>query len=206
MDPIEEVEKWREAKLLIPADMARLFGVASQNYNNWVYRGSLPKAYYKKAREITGDTLLADSNVSEPIPIRGWIPLISYIQAGEWSEAIDLYEPGYAERISPTTVPHSRVTFALRVEGGSMTLPAGIEGRSFPPGMIIYIDPEREAAPRDYVVARCFGDNRATFKQLMLEEGRPVLVPLNPNREIYPIIRGEFEILGRVIDASWGGL
>lgn len=140
----------------------------------------------------------------EQITIRGWIPLISYIQAGAWSETIDIYEPGYAERVLPTAAPHSKFTFALRVEGWSMTLPVGIPGNSFPPGMIIYVDPERECRPKDLVVARFKGD--ATFKQLILDEGRPVLMPLNPDRKEYPIIRDEFELIGKVIDASLGGL
>lgn len=45
-----------------------------------------------------------------------------------------------------------------------------------------------------------------TFKQLATEEGRPVLMPLNPDRKQYAVIRNEFTIIGRVIDASWGGL
>jgi len=139
------------------------------------------------------------------IGIRGWIPLISYVQAGEWGEAIDIYEPGFSEKVSPTTVPHSNKTFALQVEGDSMTLPSGVQGRSFPPGMIIYIDPERESMPGDYVVAKHNGNSRVTFKRLMIEEGRPILVPLNPDRGTHPVIRDEFEVIGRVIDASWGG-
>lgn len=139
-----------------------------------------------------------------PITIKGWVPLISYVQAGNWTEAIDLYEPGYAERVSPTVIPHSRSTFALRVEGRSMTLPEGIGGLSFPHGMVIYVDPEKPCPDGSYVVARYDG-NKATFKRLLHEEGRPILVPLNPDRSEYPVIREEFEIIGRVFDASWGG-
>ena len=46
---IERVEKARKAQSLIPADMARYFGVNPQNYNNWIYRNSLPKKYYDTA-------------------------------------------------------------------------------------------------------------------------------------------------------------
>ncbi|WP_158413409.1 LexA family protein [Haliea salexigens] len=138
--------------------------------------------------------------------IKGWIPLISYVQAGQWSEAIDLYDPGYAESVVPTTVPHSKHTFALRVDGPSMTLPDGVNGHSFPAGMVIYVDPEKPAQSGDYVVAKHSGNGHVTFKRLLSEEGRPVLVPLNPDRSAFPVIRDEFEIIGRVIDASWGGL
>lgn len=141
-----------------------------------------------------------------PSIIRGWIPLISWVQAGAWSEAVDLYEPGYAEKVVPTSVRHSEFAFALRVEGDSMTLPEGVHGRSFLHGMVIYVDPRKCANPGDYVVARSLATGRVTFKKLHLDEGRPILVPLNPDRAEYPIIRDEFEIIGRVIDAGWGGL
>lgn len=201
-DLIEQIESVREERGLYKADMARAFGVPEQNYNNWVYRKSLPKQQISRAMEILSDD--GKSNTA-PASIQGWIPLISYVQAGEWSEAIDLYEPGYGEKVMPTTAPHSSSTFALRVEGRSMTLPDGVTGISFPHGMIIYVDPEMEAMPGDYVVAR-HGDNHVTFKKLMMEEGRPVLMPLNPDSKQYPVIRCEFEIIGKVIDGSWGGI
>lgn len=147
-----------------------------------------------------------NSDNTSPAVIEGYVPLISYVQAGEWAEAIDLYEPGFAEQVRATTVPHSMSTFALRVDGDSMTLPAGVQGKSFPHGMIIFVDPERDADIGDYVVAKHNGDGQVTFKRLMTEEGRPVLVPLNPDRVAYPVLRDEFDIIGRVIDASWGGL
>lgn len=151
------------------------------------------------------DTTHEKNNVV-PTDIKGYIPLISWVQAGQWEEAIDLYEPGYAEQVLPTTVPHSLRTFALRVDGDSMTAAPGAP-ISFPHGMIIYVDPEKrgDVTTGSFVVARQKGANMVTFKQLGSEEGRPVLKPLNTNGQ-HPIIRDEFEVLGKVIDASWGGL
>jgi SOS-response transcriptional repressor LexA len=205
MEPIEEIEEYRERQRLKPADMARLFKVALQNYNNWVYRKSLPKQHYRRAGELLGKSL-EPSNVGGQVPIRGWIPLISSVQAGEWNEAVDLYEPGHAEQVSPTIVSHSVHTFALRVDGDSMTLPDGVRGHSFPHGMIIYVDPIRECEPGCFVVARLANTNRVTFKRLETDEGRPILMPLNVDRRSYPIIRDNFEIIGRIIDAGWGGI
>jgi len=201
-DLIGKIESVREERGLYKADMARAFGVPEQNYNNWVYRKSLPKEHISRAMEILSDN--GKSNTTSA-SIQGWIPLISYVQAGEWSEAIDLYEPGYGEQVMPTTIPHSKSTFALRVEGRSMTLPEGVTGLSFPHGMIIYVDPEREARTGDFVIAR-HSSNQVTFKKLMMEEGRPVLMPLNPDSKQYPVIRDEFEVIGKVIDGSWGGI
>lgn len=52
-DLIKKVEGYRTSKGLTKADMARLIGAnSSQQYNNWVYRGSLPKEYYARAHRI----------------------------------------------------------------------------------------------------------------------------------------------------------
>jgi len=155
---------------------------------------------------VEGEAPMQGDNVSQGPEIKGYIPLISWVQAGCWEEAIDLYALGDYEKTLPTVVSHSKSTFALRIEGDSMTAPAGT-GKSFPEGMVIYIDPERRGGVTtgDYVVARLNGTTKVTFKQLSSEEGQPVLKALNPSPS-YPILRDEFTIIGRVIDASWGGL
>ena len=76
-----------------------------------------------------------------------------------------------------------------------MTSPVG---RSYPAGMIIFVDPEREAASGDRVVAKVNGDNEATFKQLVIDGERKYLKPLNP---AYPVITDPFRVLGKVIGA-----
>lgn len=196
------------------ADFVREFGLDSSYISQLLngHRSFGEKSARKMEQQIGLQPMELDrhsegetDNVA-PTAIEGWVPLISYVQAGEWVEAIDLYEPGYGEQVRATTVPHSESTFALRVEGDSMTLPAGVPGRSFPGGMIIFVDPQRTPELGDYVVARHNGDGKVTFKRLMSEEGRPVLAPVNPDRASYPIIRDEFTVIGRVIDASWGGL
>ena len=59
-------------------------------------------------------------NNVEPGPTtRGKVPLISFVQAGEWVEAHDPYQPGDAEAWLPCLAPHSNDTFALRVRGDS---------------------------------------------------------------------------------------
>lgn len=145
-------------------------------------------------------------NTAEAPLIKGFIPLIAWVKAGTWEDAIELYSPS-DESAHPTTVNHSKNTFALKVDGDSMTAPVGAPGHSFPHGIIIYVDPDQRADTRagDYVVAKQLYDNQATFKQLASEEGRPVLKPLNTGGQ-YVIIRDEFEVIGKVIDAGWGGL
>lgn len=139
-----------------------------------------------------------DENTSTTNFQQGKVPLISSIQAGEFSEAIDIYEPGYAEKLLPKAGNGSDHTFALRVEGPSMTQSNGI---SFPDGMVIYVDPEQRSPENgDFIVARQNGEAPVTFKQFKLNEGVPYLHPLNPKIDD---IFDEFEVVGKVIHAGW---
>lgn len=56
MIKIEQVEKYRIINKLSGADIARIFGVSSQRYYNWVSRGSLPKEYFETAIRLVGST------------------------------------------------------------------------------------------------------------------------------------------------------
>ncbi|MDX1489709.1 MAG: S24 family peptidase [Pseudohongiellaceae bacterium] len=64
IDWIQELENYRAAKSLKKAAMARMFGVESQNYNNWVYRGSLPKEFVEQARAIVFSKSRSDNVVN----------------------------------------------------------------------------------------------------------------------------------------------
>jgi len=119
-----------------------------------------------------------DNNLSEGPVIKGEVPLISYVQAGNWREAIDNYQPGSGERMIPVTVPVGRHTFALRVSGDSME-PEFVEGE------IIVVEPDLEPLHKDYIVAKNGGD--ATFKQLWKEDGEWYLKPLNDRYPIKPL-------------------
>jgi phage repressor protein C with HTH and peptisase S24 domain len=66
MNLIAELEQHRKRNGLQKSDMAGLFGVPDQNYNNWVYRGSLPKDRYQSALKILGKGITQGKSVSEP--------------------------------------------------------------------------------------------------------------------------------------------
>lgn len=119
----------------------------------------------------------ARSAQMQEVSFKGKVPLISYVAAGSWSDAVDNLAPGDAEQWVDTTVPVKRHTYALRVEGDSM------EPR-FPNGAILIVEPEAEAKSGSYVIVRQNG-SEATFKQLVHDGGRWFLKPVNPR---YPIM------------------
>ncbi|MFG8479014.1 LexA family protein [Pseudomonas aeruginosa] len=125
------------------------------------------------------------------------IPVISWVSAGNWSEAIDLYAIGDAEEWMPCPDRIGPRGFALRVDGDSMTSPyPGSE--SYPKGTVIFVDPDVEAQSGDPVIAKLHPDNEATFKMFVRESGRLYLKPLNPQ---YPLteISEDVQIIGVII-------
>lgn len=152
----------------------------------WIADGDGPK---KDARQSV-------ANTSPGPDLRGKVPLVSWVQAGAWCQAVDLLPPGEVERWMDCPVSHSAGTFALRVRGDSMTAPHG-NSRTYPEGSFIFVDPERRNPNNgDRVVACLNGTDEVTFKVYKNEDGRQWLQPLNPSHEP---IRGEFHILGAVI-------
>lgn len=139
-----------------------------------------------------------ESNVT-PVPIGARrIPLISHVQAGHMTEAVDAYSLGDAAEWLLTDLELSPSAFALRIKGDSM-LPEFREGDT------VIIDPAVTPLPGDYVVAKN-DDNEATFKKYrprgLNEQGQPVfeLVPLN---EDYPSLRSDrsnLQIIGTMVE------
>lgn len=119
---------------------------------------------------------IEQSNLDEGPVMRGTVPLISWVQAGQWQEAIDNLSPGEGERIA-TTYKVKRHTYALRVRGDSME-------PKFPDGCTIIVEPDENPQPGAYVIIRQNGDE-ATFKQLVQDGAKRYLKPLNPR---YPIM------------------
>ena len=126
-----------------------------------------------------------------PAPERtGRVPLISWVQAGEWAHAADLLQPGEGYEWIDTSVAVQAHTFALRVEGDSME-------PEFAPGTILVVEPELDAYPGDYVIAK--NGDEATFKQLVRDGADLYLKPLNPRYPIKPL--GSARVVGVVREA-----
>jgi SOS-response transcriptional repressor LexA len=138
---------------------------------------------------------LDDVENTEPAPaVTGSVPLISWVQAGDWEEAHDHFQPGEAEAWYGVAKQHSKHTYALRVRGDSMT---ASHGKSYPEGSIIIVEPERKMPSNgERIIAKLSGTSEVTFKVYKEEDGRRWLQPLNP---AHLPIREPFHVLGTVI-------
>ncbi|MFV0576018.1 MAG: S24 family peptidase [Vibrio sp.] len=151
-------------------------------------------------------SVISDDGLNNVIPMdiqpeyKGSFPVLGKVSAGRFREAIQTYDLEYLD----TTVKCSRDSFWLIVDGHSMTAPFG-QGITFPEGMFILVDPEREYINKNFVVGYCENKQMATFKQISIEPEGTFLVPLNPDPTYKRInIADEFcEIAGVVIDAKW---
>lgn len=123
------------------------------------------------------------------------IPILSWVQAGVFteSESSELFER--AEYWMETGLRVSSDAFALTVRGDSMTNPSGLP--SIPEGSTVIVDPNVEATNGKIVVARIAGTSEATMKKLVIDGPNKYLVPLNPRYANIPI-NGNCEIIGVV--------
>jgi SOS-response transcriptional repressor LexA len=142
-----------------------------------------------------------DNNLEEGPDNKGYVPEISWVQAGAWCEAIDNFEVGDAERWIPCPVAHSKHTYALRVKGDSMVSPSG-NPISFPEGTLIYVDPESPLISGKKVIAKLLDRNEVTFKVYREDAGKKWLIPLNPMYDKIEFVEGMY-ICGVVIFAGF---
>jgi len=138
-----------------------------------------------------GINLAEDSNVAHARISQNNLPLISWVQAGNWAEIEDLHHADIEHYLCPVNC--SKRAFVLKIQGASM------EPR-FNQGDHIFIDPEAQAENGSYVVARLDDENQATFKQLILDGDKKYLKALNPDwPEKFIEINGNCTIIGKVI-------
>lgn len=180
-------------------EIAALCGVANSAVTQWISGESKslrPENLYAlaKATGYRAEWLAigegspresSDSNVGEA---RNQVesyryPVISWVAAGSWAEAVEPYPAGYSDRYEFSEYDSKGPAFWLEVKGDSMTSPAG---QSITEGTLILVDTEAEAAPGKLVIAKLPESNEATFKKLVSDGGRLFLKPLNPGYPIEP--------------------
>lgn len=104
-------------------------------------------------------------------------PVISWVSAGAWAEAVEPFPPGFSDRYEISDYDSKGAAFWLDVKGDSMTAPTGT---SVPEGMMILVDTEADVKPGKLVIAKLPSSNEATFKKLVEDGGIRYLKPLNP--------------------------
>ena len=134
-----------------------------------------------------------DSNVAPAPRVQGMAPELSWVQAGSWTEVCQVENDPEAMSWHPR-VAGGEHTFVLRVVGDSM-LP------EYPPGRLIFVDPERPARNGDDVIAVLTDTDEATFKRYVEEPGTGhLLKALNPAwHQPYIPINGNCRIIGVVV-------
>ncbi|KAB0509650.1 LexA family protein [Pseudomonas moorei] len=177
-------------------EIAALCGVANSAVTQWISGESkslrpenlyaLAKATGYRAEWLAigeGSERETESNVGEARhQVESYrYPVISWVAAGAWAEAVEPYPAGFSDRYEFSEYDSKGPAFWLEVKGDSMTSPVG---HSVTEGTLILVDTEAEAAPGKLVIAKLPESNEATFKKLVNDGGRLYLKPLNPS---YPI-------------------
>ena len=135
--------------------------------------------------------MVEEGNVTVGPAITRNVPLISFVQAGEWTEVVGQFQIEDAEEFLPVTSSVGARAFALKVVGNSME-------PEFREGEIVIVDPDHEAETGSFVVAKINHDE-ATFKQLIKDGGSVFLRPLNG---AYPVM----DVTGRDLRIVAGSL
>lgn len=181
----KDVIRYHRLRLgLTEQQLADRIGVSRGSVQQWEKGDTAPKRANQSATaEALGITLsellcIDEDRSVEPIHGGRGVPLISWVQAGVWSDVSDPMQPGEAEDWLPCPVRHGPRTYCVRVRGDSMSNPAGKP--SYADGDIIFVDPDREAKAGDRIIVRLEDQQEATFKQLLVEDGRKMLKALNP--------------------------
>ncbi|MFM2477396.1 LexA family protein [Celerinatantimonas sp. MCCC 1A17872] len=123
------------------------------------------------------------------------VPILSTVQAGKWTEAVNYSEIGEEVEWIETTANVGDGSFAVKVKGSSMTNPNG--NLSLPDGSIAIVQPDPDPENGKIVVAMLEGSDEATIKKLEKEGPFKHLVPLNPAYNPIPI-NGNCRIIGFV--------
>jgi SOS-response transcriptional repressor LexA len=172
---ITKIESGNAQESRKASKLASVLGVDT----NWLVTGKQPDYIEGEVirQENTNSDKTGNNNLAIYTGKQKMIPLISWVQAGAWCEAIDNYSVGDAEDWLPCPNNCSDNTYALKVRGDSMTAPHGL---SFIEGCFIYVDPLMPITSGCKVIAKLEISNEVTFKEYREDGGKRYLKPLNP--------------------------
>lgn len=190
--PLETCESIADALGLSPQEKKEFFKAAFTERNKDKDSG------YKEKLGLSGkfETSIKESNVTfDPSPKNlKRVPVISFVQASSWAEAVDSYEPGDGQDFLLIEHEGGEMVFSVIVNGDCME-------EEFRQGDKILVDPEKEVQSGDYALIKDLISDEVTFKKVILtEKGGAILQPLNPKYQ--PIIldsKRKYKIIGKVI-------
>lgn len=206
----ERIKELRKKQGLTQQKLGELIGANRASVSQWESGDVSPSADYLVALArvfgvsphwlSTGKGSPEPANV-EPavIPVGSRVPILSYVQAGNWREMCEQATTfdGNVEYVT-ASVDIGPCGFGLWVRGNSM------EPR-FSEGDLLLADPDVAPKPGDYVIAKN-GSEEATFKKYrprgIDETGRDVfeLVPLNEDFPTLHSDRQPITIIATVIE------
>lgn len=194
---------------LTQEQLGELVGRTKANVGHWETGKHAPS--YEMLKQIaskTGYPMIGEQpNVEAAGGLHGPYPVVSFVQAGAFSEAVDSFQPGDADEWQYSTRSLGKHGYLLRVKGESMHAPG--HAVSFAEGMLLHVNPDLEPQPGNYVIVRRENENAATFKKLVYIDGYPYLEAINPTwpqERKYIRMREGDSFCGVVVDASLGSL
>ncbi|ASN72202.1 hypothetical protein 3S15_17 [uncultured Caudovirales phage] len=148
----------------------------------------------------TVEALIEESMTESPPPTAPAesikrVPVVPWEMAAEWALQPDIKRlpSGTPWELSPDNPPGA--IFGLVVRDDTMHAPSG---PTFPMGATIFVDPQREAEPNDFVVGHTGNPQEITFKKLIQDGSQRYLRALNPQ---FPMVSidGKFQVVGVVV-------
>lgn len=200
------VKSMRELLKLTQTDLAERIGTSQQAIEQLENGKTKRPRYLPELADKLGVTIewLLNGNQDPPLQLNSEInnntnkyPLISWVQAGEWCEAIEPCQISDIDEYYESDINILGSGFWLKVHGDSMTSPVG---QSIPEGHMILVDTGREPENGSLVIAKLTDANEATFKKLIIDGGNKYLKGLNPNWPMISI-NGNCNIIGVVVEA-----
>jgi SOS-response transcriptional repressor LexA len=206
----ERIKELRKKHGLTQQKLGELIGVKKSSISQWENDEHSPSgdnlAQLSKVFGVSAHWLSTGKGSPEPsnvepavIPQGSQVPILSYVQAGNWREMCEQATTfdGNVEYVT-ASVDIGPCGFGLWLRGDSM-LP------QFKEGDLIIVDPDEAPQPGDYVVAKN-GSNEATFKKYrprgIDENGQEVfeLVPLNDDYPTLHSDRQHIQIIGVMVE------
>jgi len=193
----------KELKLTQTA-VAALIGVSSASLTYWERDEIEPKnknmAALARALDCAPDYLLFGATFGGDVSfvtINARVPLIAWDKLSTYREGEIMTGDDEAEDWIYCPVQCAKSTFALRVRGDHMESPYPGK-RSYPEGIVIFVDPTIEVKNGSRVITRRIDSTEATFKEYYEDDGKKYLKPINPQ---YPTseMDGDIIIIGVVI-------